>query len=227
MITLSLLISLLLIGEAPDSIEVYEIPISPACLFEFGVSDNRADICTKEYLEILRSRGILKSRSGVRYANAYRMAVVEDRTFELRSAFIGDNIEFSVVSGGEVVAQFRESIRGAEEYFAFYGHNDEWILETWDHVFVNGVNIAERDSVDAVYYYTFLSGKPFYFFDNEGQTQVMTGTSVLPQTYDRILHHLCCGYSGLNPRQSKSSVVFIGIRDGEAYFVEIRAHSPH
>jgi hypothetical protein len=224
MILVGLLV-LLLAGSAQVEFEVRETLLPADCLFGFEESSERPDACAKAYFEMLRSREMTGGRPSVRRGDSYRTAIVEGRSYEVVSSYTAGRVDWSVVLGDDVVCELSEPMRGGEEYFAFYGHNDQWIFETWDHVLVNGTDIAARDGVDAVYYYTLLDEKPFYLFDDEGRTRVMAGGRVLPQTYDRVLHHLCCEYGAMNPHQQGNKVAFIGIRGSQAYFVEVTAKS--
>lgn len=110
--------------------------------------------------------------------------------------------------------------------WAYDGH---WALEilladqdTWaGQVFIDGALVNERQDYDEAFGLQLLAGRPFYFFNRDGQLGYAYDGQETLLDYDEIPHYRCCGESSLNPLQAEQMVAFFGVQDGNWYYVEL------
>jgi hypothetical protein len=66
-----------------------------------------------------------------------------------------------------------------------------------------------------------MRGKPFYFFQEEGQIGFVYDGQEYFLGYTQIPHEACCSGAELNPISAENMVAFYAQRDGKWYYVEI------
>jgi hypothetical protein len=100
---------------------------------------------------------------------------------------------------------------------AWDGH---WALEVDDHVVLDGQDLGEVQGYDAVFGFNLIRGRPFYFFEEDGQVRISYGGRTLPNVYDLVFHNQCCEASVHNVRVLGDAVLFHALWDGTWYLVE-------
>ena len=108
-------------------------------------------------------------------------------------------------------------------------YDGHWALEilfadqdTWaGQVFIDGELVNERQGYDEAFGLQLIAGRPFYFFNRDGQLGYAYGGQEILLDYDQIPHYNCCGESSLNPLQAEQMVAFFGVQDDNWYYVEL------
>jgi hypothetical protein len=108
-------------------------------------------------------------------------------------------------------------------------YDGHWALEilfadqdTWaGQVFIDGELVNERQGYDEAFGFQLIAGKPFYFFNRDGQLGYAYDGQETLLDYDEIPHYRCCGEGSLNPLQAEQMVAFFGVQDGEWFYVEL------
>jgi len=66
-----------------------------------------------------------------------------------------------------------------------------------------------------------LTGKPFYFYQENGQIHISYNDQDLPLIYDEVPHFGCCSSAVLNPVSAPNWVGFFGKRGKIWFYTEI------
>jgi hypothetical protein len=85
----------------------------------------------------------------------------------------------------------------------------------------NGVSLNETLASDEAFGYQLMNGKPFYFFERDGEIGFSFDGEETVLGFDSIPHYACCSAAELNPRHALNMVAFFAERDGRWYYVEI------
>ena len=129
-------------------------------------------------------------------------------------------LRYEVYSDGKLVYDFREPL-GPSSVWSFFGHGDDWILETRAHVIVSGEDIADANGLDEVGEYRFLAGRPVFLAQKGAKYLLMTGQGPVAE-YDRVFYHQCCDYAALNPGCGNDTLSFYAMRGDDLIFVEVQ-----
>jgi len=97
---------------------------------------------------------------------------------------------------------------------------DDWVLEVDGTLVVGGEIMNLAWGYGEIFEYRLLDGKPFFFFEQDGQVGISHDGQELPVRYDEIIHAECCGGMN-NPRFSENMAWFYARREGMWYYVEI------
>ena len=93
----------------------------------------------------------------------------------------------------------------------------------WGEIIQNGESLNEKHGYDESFNFQILDGKPFYFYNNDGQLGYSyDGRSTL-LGYTEIPHYLCCSASAFNPLPAEKMVSFYAAKDDVQYYVELGA----
>jgi len=95
-----------------------------------------------------------------------------------------------------------------------------WALEVEGSLGVDGQLMNPVWGYGEIFDYQLLGGKPFFFFEQDGQVGISYDGQELPVQYDEVIHGECCGGMN-NPRSSEHMVWFYARREGKWYYVEI------
>ena len=85
----------------------------------------------------------------------------------------------------------------------------------------NGVSLNEKDSLDEIFGFQTLNGRPFYFFEKDGEIGIVFDGKGTMLGFDRVPHYACCSAAELNPRPSPNMVSFFAQKTDTWYYVEI------
>ena len=120
-----------------------------------------------------------------------------------------------------------------------WSHNENWFLEyanitvTYDesentafsdaigHLVKNGVLLNEQYSFEEAFGFQLMNGKPFYFFERNGQIGIAFDQEETLLGFEEIPHYGCCSAGMLNPIQAEKMVSFFAQKDNTWYYVEI------
>jgi hypothetical protein len=84
-----------------------------------------------------------------------------------------------------------------------------------------GILVNETLLTDEIFGFQLMNGKPFYFFDKDGEIGIVFDEIVTPLGFEAVPHYGCCSAGMLNPRQAQNMVAFFAERDARWYYVEI------
>lgn len=122
---------------------------------------------------------------------------------------------------GEIV--YENTVQGKSlDYliYAFFPWENQWIMEYWNHVVIDGIELNDILNYDKIFFYRIVDGRIFYFYERDGTVYLnFDGITQLNQ-YDYIVHYFCCEPYVLNPEHHEYYVSFFAIRDGYWYYVE-------
>jgi TolB protein len=149
----------------------------------------------------------------------------------IRPVFVGDDLvavertatvgEFLVRRGRDVAYTFTAGDGGVENPVkALWEWEGHWVLEVSGQVFVDGQSLNQQLGYDAVFGWQLVGGQPFYFFQQAGRVGVSYAGTVLPYTYDDVVHYRCCEPAVFNVAGNGTMAWFHALRDGIWYYVE-------
>lgn len=126
---------------------------------------------------------------------------------------------YTVISDGEDIYDFREDV-GPSSVWGFFNHGEDWVLETRTRVVVNGADVASARDLDSAAHYRFLGDRPLFLAQKGDRHFLMTDQGPLAE-YDRVLCHLCCEATVLNPGCENGVYSFYAIRGDDVLLVEV------
>lgn len=158
------------------------------------------------------------------YSNWLPPVYVEDSLARL--TFTGfPTLTYQIELSGQPVYSGTALAEGAymplQNLVAWDGH---WALEVDDRVIVDGQDLGQALGYGAVFGFSLVRDRPFYFFEEDGQVRISYDGQTLPNVYDRVFHNQCCEASIHNVRVLGDAVLFHALRDGTWYFVEAGVH---
>jgi len=90
-------------------------------------------------------------------------------------------------------------------------------------VFQDGESLNEKHGYDEAFNFQILDGKPFFFFDKDGEVGFSYDGRDTILGYTEIPHYLCCSASAFNPQAAEKMVAFFAAKGTQNYYVEIGA----
>jgi hypothetical protein len=120
-----------------------------------------------------------------------------------------------------------------------WSYDQDWVLEYADvtvtysetentassiatgHIVKNGVSLNEQLSFAETFGFQLMSGKPFYFLEEEGQIGISYDEQVTMLGFEEIPHYGCCSAGMLNPNCTQNMVSFFAQKGSTWYYVEI------
>ncbi len=120
------------------------------------------------------------------------------------------------------------------EIQSFYVHNGQWILEYQKanvtgkkvigyaaNVIADGINLNTKYGVEEIFNYTFLKGKPLFFYETKaGDVWLSYDGKDVGGPYKEVKHYLCCSDSFYNPNVNKYMISFWAVREKDLYYCE-------
>ena len=101
--------------------------------------------------------------------------------------------------------------------------NGGWVLEVDGALIVNGAIYNLKDfPAEEIFNWTYLNGKPFFFFRKDGKIGAWYAGQVLPVQWDEVIHDRCCEPAAFNVLTTPNAVWFHARRSGMWYFVQIK-----
>jgi hypothetical protein len=108
-------------------------------------------------------------------------------------------------------------------------YDGHWALEilyadqsTWTgQIFIDGKLINTAEGYTDAFGLQLLAGRPFFFYQRDGQIGYWYDGKEVNLGYDAIPHYLCCSESTLNPWQAQDLVTFFAAKGPIWYFVEL------
>jgi hypothetical protein len=94
--------------------------------------------------------------------------------------------------------------------------------EIWaGQIYIDGKLINQREGYDEAFGFQLLEGKPFYFYEQDGQLGLSYDGVEANLPFDEIPHYQCCSESVLNPIQAENMVALFAKRGETWYYVEL------
>lgn len=103
-------------------------------------------------------------------------------------------------------------------FYYWSGRDAHWVLEYWNHVVVDGVELNDRHNFQTSFFYRIVLGKPFYFAKVYDKVRVCWGNVISEQNYDEVFYAPHASWQ-LSPRHYENVVAFYARRDKEWYYV--------
>jgi hypothetical protein len=94
-------------------------------------------------------------------------------------------------------------------------------IEFTGHLVKNGVVLNEQYSYEEAFGFQWIQGKPFYFFERNGQIGISFDENETMLGFEKIEHYGCCSAGFLNPVPAQNMVSFFTQKDSIWYYVEI------
>ena len=150
-----------------------------------------------------------------------------------------NRIGVELISGGQTIFSIQlgdsSPIRPLQGLWTYSNH---WVLEVvhvsqqnnssnevtspwFGEVIWDGVSLGEKHGYEETFGFQLMHGKPFYFFQKEGQIGFIYDEQEVLLEYKQIPHFACCSGAELNPISAENMVAFFAKRDGTWYYVEI------
>jgi hypothetical protein len=129
----------------------------------------------------------------------------------------------SVQSDGQEIYRYNMSSAHAGTFPLYYlgNWNGRWVLEANGMLIVDGQIVNQEWGYDEIFGCQELSGRPFYFFVQDGQTRLSYGGETLPVSYDYVYHGMCCEPAAFNAGGNDQMVWFYALKDGAWHYVEL------
>jgi hypothetical protein len=132
----------------------------------------------------------------------------------------GIDLEYAVWVGGRQVYSGTAPMMVTHPLRGFAVWEDHWALELEDQVIVDGEDLGAELGYDKAFGFHVLAGRPFFFFEDEGQVHLSYDGETLPFSYDEVVHNQCCEPAMFNVQANESMVWFHALRNGIWYYVE-------
>ncbi len=89
------------------------------------------------------------------------------------------------------------------------------------HLVKNGVLLNDQFSMDEIFGFQLLNGRPFYFFERGGKIGISYNEQETILGFEEIPHYGCCSAAMLNPQRAQNMVSFFAREGSVWYYVEI------
>lgn len=128
---------------------------------------------------------------------------------------------YSVLLNGKSILDFKVlTPQPVDPIHAFFEFQDKWVLEYYNTVLINGVNLNQKYGYDVSFYARKLSENLVYFAKKNGKIYLVINNKLTNYCYDKIMVYLCCGPSQFNPRISNSILDFYAKKDKKTYLIK-------
>lgn len=135
--------------------------------------------------------------------------------------FSFDESPFDVRKNNETIYSFTGTMAEIEN-ISFFRWKDDWVLECGGKVVISGYDLNEELKCHALFSYSIIKDKPFYFcqLKENGKVRLFYGGKELPYSYDEVVHYRCCEPSIYNPTSNENMIWFYALKDGFWFYVE-------
>ncbi|MGB8252724.1 MAG: hypothetical protein WCF08_05885, partial [Anaerolineaceae bacterium] len=156
---------------------------------------------------------------------------------------VNDRMGVDVVFGEQAIYSIGLGIPSPiQNLQGIWTYNDHWILEVagmpqqnnsesgakslWvGQIIRDEVSLNEEFGYEESFGFQLMFGKPFYFFQKEGQIGFSYDGQEELLGYKQLPHYACCSGAELNPIKAENMVAFFAQRDEKWYYVEIGVFS--
>jgi hypothetical protein len=203
--------------------------LSPIWPFLLSASVNASGtdlVLVTEHIPITNPWKLLKNSDEV------QSLARETGQLPLSPAYVGDALAYVTATGFPTITyQVEMDGQGvytgtAAAYGAYYPlqsfttWNGHWALEADDHLIIDGEDVGQTLGYDAVFGFTRLEDRSFFFFEWDGLVYITYDGQVLPHTYDMVFHNRCCEAAIHNVEAGPDAVWFHALREGVWCWVE-------
>jgi hypothetical protein len=129
--------------------------------------------------------------------------------------------DYHVTLNGEKIYQF--TARGPvpiDLIHGFFIWTDDWILEYYNTILINGVNVNTKYGYDASFSVSIVGDELFYFVRKNSRVYLLKNSELTDYSYDDIIAYKCCDPSKYNPTFSKNILTFYAKKDKNTFFVQ-------
>ncbi|GAB4580609.1 MAG: hypothetical protein Fur0022_33510 [Anaerolineales bacterium] len=138
-----------------------------------------------------------------------------------------------ITQDGKEIFTAKAPVMANDTFLGLWTLADHWWIEfmklaetsfrafTWGEIVQDGQSLNEINGYTESFGFQLMHGKPFYFFERDGQVGIVYDGQEIPLGYKRVLHHGCCSAASLNPMQYENMVGFFAVREDKWYYVEI------
>jgi hypothetical protein len=104
---------------------------------------------------------------------------------------------------------------------SFFAWKNNWILEYYKTIIINGENINEKNDYDMSFFASVVGDALFYFAQKNEQIYLVQNHQLTDYDYDEVIAYQCCGYARYNPRFWKNLLIFYAKKNDKMYFVNV------
>lgn len=138
-----------------------------------------------------------------------------------------DTAHFAVRKNGKELYRFQVCEPAREPILGFSAWGDKWILQTFNHLVVDGEDVNEKIGSDEVFNGRAFAGGLFYFAKAKDRRYRAYRNGIpFGKAYEFLAHDYCCGTAVMNVRDGESLIWFFGIRRGTWYLAMIDSQQP-
>lgn len=217
-------------GETDPAVEMYDLYKGEELILADITKDQLTPVFVNEsgtdwfLIAYVKNQGTVMVRSG---------EVLPWELFQHLFAapvYLGDDLlwveaagsgKFRVVKEGETLYEGRLPDSPVDTPFknliAWDGH---WAAETRGDVILDGQSLTKANGWDEVFHLRLIKGRPFYFYSNGGKVYISYDGQTLPQSYDEVIHYMCCEPAAFNPGSNDSMVWFWARKGSMWHYVE-------
>jgi len=130
--------------------------------------------------------------------------------------------EYNILLNGEIIYDFTSRAPiPIDHIHGFFTWKNNWILEYYKEIIINGENINEKYVYDTSFYVSVIGDDFFYFAQKNGQIHLVQNHQLTDYYYDEVIVYQCCGYARYNPRFWKNLLTFYAKKNDKMYFVNV------
>jgi hypothetical protein len=130
--------------------------------------------------------------------------------------------EYKIFLKGDKIYDFKSRAPVPIDHIhSFFAWKNNWILEYYKTIIINGENINEKNDYDMSFFASVIGDDLFYFAQKNGQVYLVQNHLLTDYYYDEVIVYQCCGYSRYNPRFWKNLLTFYAEKNDKMYFVNV------
>lgn len=140
----------------------------------------------------------------------------------------------SIQQDGEEIFATKTPVLANNSFVGLWAYENHWFIEvirladsfrslTRGEIYEDGQSLNDLYGYTESFGFQLMRGKPFYFFERDGQIGIVYDGQEFPLGYYRVLHNGCCSSGVLNPVQYENMVGFFAVRGDKWVYTEIGA----
>jgi hypothetical protein len=130
--------------------------------------------------------------------------------------------DYKVLLNGENIFEFSSRVPVPTDHIhGFFIWNNDWILEYYKAIIINGVNLNQIYQYEASFFVSVVGNDLFYLAEKDDRIYIVQNNDLTDYWYDEVIVYQCCDYERYNPRFSKNMLSFIAKKDSHMYFVNM------
>ncbi len=136
-----------------------------------------------------------------------------------------DGLQVTVLQGARNVFTLTLSQDAYSQPLVLGSLGSQWVLNAGGMLFENGRLVNRSLGFDEIFGWQLLNGQPFYFYTQRGAVGLSYDGSILPVSFNEVVHDACCEAAMFNEGGNASMVWFYARSLGNWEYVEIGAEN--